>query len=66
MIQHDMEVIPFEVKAEHNVQAKSLKAYVEKHEPAKAIRLSMNYYRQEAWLVNVPLFAIHCLDLGRI
>ncbi len=66
MIQHDMEVIPFEVKAEHNVQAKSLKAYVEKHEPTKAIRLSMNNYRQEAWLVNVPLFAIHCLDLGRI
>ena len=61
MIQQGLDVIPVEVKAEHNVQAKSLKAYAAKHNPAKAIRLSMNNYRQESWLTNIPLYAIHCL-----
>ena len=66
MIQQGLDVIPLEVKAEHNVRAKSLKAYVEKHKPTKAVRLSMNNYRQEEWLTNIPLFAIHCLDFDRI
>ena len=66
MLQNGHDVIPVEVKAEHNVRAKSLRAYVEKHKPAKAVRLSMNNYRQEEWLINIPLFAIHCLDFDRI
>ena len=66
MLQNGHDVIPVEVKAEHNVRAKSLRAYVEKHKPAKAVRLSMNNYRQEEWLIIIPLFAIHCLDFDRI
>lgn len=66
MLQNGHDVIPVEVKAEHNVRAKSLRAYVEKHKPAKAVRLSMNNYRQEEWLTNIPLFSVHCLDFDRI
>ncbi|MBP5200714.1 MAG: ATP-binding protein [Schwartzia sp.] len=64
MIQQGLNVIPIEVKAEHNVHAKSLRAYVAKHKPTTAVRLSMNNYRQEEWLTNIPLFAIHRLDFG--
>ncbi len=59
LIQREDAVVPIEVKAEGNVQAKSLKAYVEKYKPENAIRLSTNMYRREAWLENIPLYAMH-------
>ena len=58
LVQDKNEIIPIEVKAEENVKSKSLKVYVEKFEPKIAIRTSMNAYREENWLVNVPLYAI--------
>ena len=58
MIQKGKEVIPLEVKAEQNLQSKSLKAYVEKYHPAKAIRFSMSDYQEQEWVTNIPLFAI--------
>ena len=51
-------VIPIEVKAEENLQAKSLKAYCDKYHPAVAIRTSMSDFREESWLINLPLYAI--------
>lgn len=54
-------VVPIEVKATENLRAKSLAAYVEKFKPAYAIRTSLSDYRQEDWLVNLPLYAISCL-----
>ena len=50
-------IIPIEVKAETNIKAKSLRQYVEENSPALAYRLSMNPYRIDDWLTNVPLFA---------
>lgn len=50
--------VPIEVKAEENLQAKSLKIYVEKYKPELAICTSMSDYREESWLVNWPLFQI--------
>lgn len=50
-------VIPIEVKAEENLQAKSLKAFVEKYEIPKGVRISMSDYREQDWLVNLPLYA---------
>ncbi|MGF7004190.1 DUF4143 domain-containing protein [Ohessyouella blattaphilus] len=44
------EVIPIEVKAETNLQAKSLKAFCEKYHPKMAIRASMADYKQEDWV----------------
>lgn len=58
MIQKGREVIPLEVKAEQNLQSKSLKAYVEKYHPAKTIRFSMSDYQEQEWVTNIPLFAI--------
>ncbi len=51
-------VIPIEVKAEVNLQAKSLKVYYEKYKPEISIRTSMADYKKEDWLVNLPLYAI--------
>jgi predicted AAA+ superfamily ATPase len=51
-------VIPLEVKAAENLQAKSLKVYHEKFSPTRCVRTSMSDYRREPWLVNVPLYAI--------
>ena len=52
------QIIPVEVKAEVNLKAKSLKTYVEKFNPAIAVRTSMADYKQESWLTNLPLYAI--------
>lgn len=51
------QAIPVEVKAETNLKAKSLKTYCDKFEPEIAIRTSMADYKEEDWLVNVPLYA---------
>ncbi len=58
VIQHQNYAIPIEVKAEENLMAKSLKVYVEKYSPQLAIRSSMNKYRVDNWLTNIPLYAI--------
>lgn len=51
-------VVPIEVKAEENLKAKSLGVYYEKFKPTLAIRTSMSFYKEEAWLTNIPLYAI--------
>jgi predicted AAA+ superfamily ATPase len=58
LVQFEGIVIPIEVKAEENLQAKSLKTFCEKYKPAKAIRTSMSDFRKEDWLTNLPLYAI--------
>lgn len=54
-------VIPIEVKAEVNLQAKSLKTYREKFHPALSVRTSMADYKREDWLLNLPLWAIEVI-----
>lgn len=51
-------IVPIEVKAEINLRAKSLKTYREKFSPKISVRSSMADYKQENWLVNLPLYAI--------
>ena len=58
LVQYSNEVIPIEVKATENLQAKSLQTYCKKHNPETAIRTSLSDYRKENWLTNVPLYAI--------
>lgn len=58
LIQHAGHVVPVEVKAEENLQAKSLKSFCQKYKPATAIRTSMSDFRKEDWLTNLPLYAI--------
>lgn len=58
VVQQKQAVIPIEVKAEENLKAKSLKVYVEQFQPEHAFRFSMADYREQDWLVNVPLYGV--------
>jgi len=58
VLQYQGLVVPVEVKAEENLQAKSLKVYTEKFHPKISIRTSMSDFRQQEWLTNLPLYAI--------
>jgi hypothetical protein len=62
LIDTGSEVIPVEVKAETNLKAKSLKTFCEKYRPKTAIRTSMTDYKQEDWLLNLPLWAVEMLN----
>lgn len=61
LLQIKSQVIPIEVKAEENLRSKSLRAYVDKFEPAYAIRVSMGGYREQDWLINIPLWGVSAL-----
>jgi predicted AAA+ superfamily ATPase len=52
------EVFPVEVKSGESLKAKSFKLFCEKYKPRKAIRTSLTDYKEEAWMTNVPLYAI--------
>lgn len=58
IFQNGMDIIPLEVKAAENLQAKSLKSYCSKYKPDYAVRTSMSDYRKEDWLINIPLYAM--------
>lgn len=69
IIQHEMELVPIEVKAESNLQAKSLKVYCRKFHCAQAIRASMALWNEQSMplddagsvcrLINLPLYAVY-------
>jgi len=58
LLQFNGRVIPVEVKAEENLQAKSLKVFMEKYGPEISIRTSMSDFRKQDRLTNLPLYAI--------
>lgn len=58
VVQRKQAVIPIEVKAEENLKAKSLRVYVEQFAPEQAIRFSMSDYKEQDWVVNVPLYGV--------
>jgi hypothetical protein len=53
--------MPIEVKAEENLQAKSLRSFVGKYPDTRAVRISMSDYREEDWMTNLPLYAFMTL-----
>jgi uncharacterized protein len=59
VFQNGMHVVPLEVKAEKNLQAKSLKSFCSKYQPKYAIHSSISDFRQEGWMINFPLYAIN-------
>lgn len=61
LIQLNEKIVPIEVKAEENLQAKSIKVFYQKYNPVCAIRTSMSDYRNESWLTNIPLYSINQL-----
>ncbi len=58
VIQQEMHCVPIEVKAEENLRARSLRAFCDKYKPEIAIRSSMSNYREQDWMVNVPLYVL--------
>ena len=58
VVQSGSGIIPVEVKASINLQAKSLKVYRELFEPEIAVRTSMADYKLQDGLINLPLYAI--------
>jgi len=63
VIQYEGVAVPIEVKAEENLQAKSLKVYTEKFNPQVALRTSMSDFREQDWLTNIPLYGISELKM---
>ena len=58
LLQNEDKITPIEVKAEENLQAKSLRVFVERNPGLKGVRLSMSPYRDQDWLTNYPLYSI--------
>lgn len=58
IVQQGAHIIPVEVKAEENLQAKSLREYCKKYTPEIAVRTSMSEYREQDWMTNIPLYAL--------
>ena len=70
VIQTSMNVVPMEVKAEHNTKAKSLLNYCRKYKPVLAVRISMNDFSENnletsettsTTLLDIPLYATFML-----
>ena len=62
LLQYQNMVVPMEVCATENLQAKCLKFYHQKYNPIISFRASNSDYRQGEWLCNIPLFAIGYLS----
>lgn len=58
LIQKGMDAVPIEVKAETNVRSQSLKAFYDKFHPKHSVRLSLLNYKEQEWMVNIPLYAV--------
>ena len=58
LLQRDCDIIPVEVKAEENLQAKSLRSFVDKNPGLHGVRLSMSPYREQDWMTNYPLYSV--------
>lgn len=58
LLQYKGKIIPLEVKAEENLRAKSLKVFVDKYALLSGLRTSMRTFREQEWVINVPLYAI--------
>lgn len=56
VIQIDTNIIPLEVKAEENLQAKSLKVILANNPGMYGLRFSMSDYREQENITNVPLY----------
>ena len=55
VVQDGERIIPIEVKAEENLQSKSLRYFVNSNPGLKGVRFSMQNYREQDWMENIPL-----------
>lgn len=58
MTQNGNQVYAIEVKAEENLKAKSLHMMKDEFPETVALRISMSDFREQDWLVNIPLYTV--------
>lgn len=58
VVQREDHIYALEVKAEMNLQSKSLKSFHAEHADVKCVRTSMADFKEQDWMTNVPLFAL--------
>lgn len=54
--------IPIEVKSSINLQAKSLKVFIEKYNTEINVRTAMVNYKEQNNLINIPLYAVGSIE----
>ncbi len=60
LVQYRNEIIPIEVKADNNVNGKSLTLYDKQFTPKYRIRFSLKNLKLDGNLLNIPLFMADC------
>ncbi|MCH5291542.1 MAG: ATP-binding protein [Treponema sp.] len=58
LLQHGNKILPVEVKAEENLQSKSMKSFLSKNPDLHGVRFSMSPYREQERMTNIPLYAV--------
>lgn len=58
LIQREQHIVPIEVKSGQSNQAKSLRVFRDKYAPEMSVRASLQPYKRESWVINLPLYAI--------
>ena len=58
LVQREDKIIPIEVKAEDNLQSKSLRMFVTKNQGLHGLRFSASSFREQSWMTNFPLFTV--------
>lgn len=56
VLQHDMEIIPCEVKAGEDKSAPSFKRFIAERQPEHALRFSRRGYKTDGAITNIPLY----------
>ena len=58
LLEYGNAIIPLEVKSGVNTKAKSLRTYNEKYAPRLSLRASLLPFKDQGWLINIPLYAV--------
>lgn len=58
LLQYGNKILPVEVKAEENLQSKSMKSFLSKNPDLHGVRFSMSPYREQDRMTNIPLYAV--------
>jgi predicted AAA+ superfamily ATPase len=62
LLSTDQGTIPLEVKSSENVQAKSMRVFINRFKPRYGIRTSTKNFGFENAIKSVPLYALFCLE----
>lgn len=57
VLQEQSNIWPIEIKAEENLKSKSLRTFVGNNPNLTGLRFSMSDYRNQQWMINIPLYA---------